>query len=427
MSISDFFGSEIDYDQLPDENILCVDMKSFYASIECSRRGLDPFTTCLAVVGDRSRRGSVVLAATPRVKEKYNLGTGSRLYEIPENSEIKVVEGRMGVYLRVSTALTRLFTEFVPFEAIQVYSIDESWLQLDNSFERLGDSWETARQIRQALREKFDLPCSMGLGPNMFLSKVAMDIEGKKRGLVEWRYEDVPDKLWPIPLEECWGIGHKLAQKFRQGGVKTVGDLARLSRSYLEQRFGIMGSQLYYHARGIDLSRVRDKFTHQPRNLGKGITLFKDYTDPREIKTVIFDLSEQAAHRAREYNLIGKTVSLGITYSHRELEKGFYRQRTRPEYTNLTGDIYETCVELFAENYEGQAVRRVRVTLGNFVKDSSLRLNLFAPGKINQVELGQIKDELEKKFGPRALFFARSLLGGGVRERIKKTIGGQRR
>lgn len=424
MESYDYLEAEIDQQELPHRNILCVDMKAFYASIECVARKLDPLETYLAVVGDRDREGGVILAASPPLKEKYNIKTGNRLYEIPDNPEIKIVEARMGTYVETSVAITRLFNQFVPLEAIHVYSIDESWLKLDGTERLWGPKWEAARRIKKTLREKTGLYCSMGLGPNMFLAKVAMDIEGKKKGLVEWNYDDVPEKLWPVKLGECWGIGSRLEKRFNRRGIETVGELARLPRDYLEKHFGIMGSQLYYHARGIDLSRVEGQFEHQPKNLGKGITLFKDYTEEKEIKTVIFDLSEQVASRAREYSLAGKTVSLGISYSRNELQSGFFRQRTLPEYTNLTRKIYETSLELLSENYGGQAVRRVRVTLGNFVEDSSLCLNLFTDEKMKKVAVEEIKDELEKKFGPGALFYARSLLSGSVRERIMNTIGG---
>ena len=107
-------GMEIDYEQLPDNKILCVDMRSFFASVEAVERGWDPLEVCLAVVGDKSRPGSVVLAASPALKEKYNIKTGSRLYEIPEKKEIKIVEARMGLYLQRSLQITLLLGNLYP-------------------------------------------------------------------------------------------------------------------------------------------------------------------------------------------------------------------------------------------------------------------------------------------------------------------------
>ncbi|MFW6381724.1 MAG: DNA polymerase thumb domain-containing protein [Bacillota bacterium] len=416
---------EINYNQLPHKQILCVDMKAFYASIEAVDRGYDPLAIHLAVVGDKQRQGSVILAASPALKQDYHLKTGNRLYEIPDIPEILVVEARMGLYVRVSLAITRFFNEFVPLEAIQVYSIDEAWIKLDGTERRLGDSRQAALKIKQGLKKRFGLDCSMGLGPNMFLAKVAMDIEGKQKGLACWGYEDVPEKLWPVPLVDCWGIGSRLARRFYRIGVKTVGDLAYLPLDYLEKRLGIMGNQLYYHAWGVDLSRVTGHYLDRPENLGRGITLLRDYRDAEEVKTVIFDLAEEVGQRARARELSGKTVSLSLGYSREELEGGFNRQRTLDRYTNLTRDIYQTCLELFRENYGGQVVRRVAVTLGNFSEQGVIQMKLF-DSDTRRIELHEVKDRLQKRFGYKALFYGRSLKSGSVRERIKTTIGGHK-
>lgn len=416
---------EIDYKELPRENILCVDMKSFFASIEAVDRGLDPLKVCLAVVGDKKRQGAVILAASPMLKKKYKIKTGNRLYEIPGNSEIKIVNARMGLYLRRSLEITLLFREFVPLEAIHVYSIDESWLKLDGTEKTYGDKIQLARRIKSELKTRFGLPSSMGIGPNMFLAKVAMDVEGKKKGLVEWTYQDIEEKLWPIKLEDCWGIGSRIARHFKRIGISTMGDLAQLPLNYLERKFGIMGSQLYYHARGVDLSKVEGHYKDKHKSMGRGITLFRDYTDQNEIKTVIFELAEEATQRARENSLTGKTVSLAVSYSKNGLKKGFHVQRTLPNYTNSTQEVYRVAIELFRENYHYQPVRRLSLALGNLSNVSGLQLNLFTD-KLREARLNETKDNLQNRYGYKALFSGKSLRQGSVRDRIKTTIGGHK-
>lgn len=416
----------IDYKQLPNNKILCVDMKSFFASVEAVDHGWDPLKVCLAVVGDQNRPGAVVLAASPALKEKYNIRTGNRLYEIPENREIKIVNARMGLYLKRSLEITLLFKGFVPLDAIHVYSIDESWLKLDGTERLLGDEWKVARMIKEKIKSNFGLPSSMGLGPNMFLAKVAMDVEGKKKGLVEWKYDDVREKLWPVPIKDCWGIGSRMSKWFKKISVNTIGDLAQLPLELLEEKFGIIGNQLYYHAWGVDLSKVEGHYADKQKALGRGITLFKDYSDREEIKTVIFELAEEVAKRARNKNLAGKTVVLGIGYSKNEKDGGFHLQRTRQEYTNLTSDIYRLALDLFNENYQGQLVRKVSMALANLAPSLSIQLSLFED-KSQEINLSQVKDTLQDRFGYKALFFGKSLRSGSVRERIKTTIGGHGR
>ena len=401
-------------------------MKSFYASIEAAERGLDPWEDCLAVVGDKRREGGVVLAATPALKEKYHIGTANRVYQIPESSEIKIVEARMGLYLDRSMEITRIFNQYVPLDSIHVYSVDESWLDLDGTEKLYGDKMKAAAEIKQRLLEEYDLSCSMAVGPNMFLAKVAMDVEGKKKGLVEWTYEDVPDKLWPLSLKECWGIGSRLAHRFAKIGVKTVGDLAHLSLNYLEKKFGVMGNQLYYHAWGVDLSRLEGHYQDAPRNIGRGITLYRDYSEKEEIKTVIFELSEVVARRARQGNMAGRTINLSLGYSREESKGGFHRQRSIEGHTNLVFDIYQTCLELFHEFYSGERVRKVSVSLSNLTSDKALQLNLFK-NKDKEAQLNYLKDQLQDKFDYKALFYGRSLKEGSIRERINTTIGGHKK
>ncbi|MFW6305944.1 MAG: UV damage repair protein UvrX [Bacillota bacterium] len=414
---------EINYAQLPDNKILCVDIKSFFASVEAVDLGWDPMQVCLVVVGDQNRDGAVVLASSPLMKKKYNIRTGNRLFEVPQSSDIHIVDARMGLYLKRSLEITLLFKKFVPLNAIHVYSIDESWLNLNGTERLYGNTYKAAEKIKDELKKRFGLASSMGIGPNMFLAKVAMDIEGKKNGLTQWTYDDIKEKLWPIPVKECWGIGRKLSGWFNKIGVNTVGDVANLPLEFLEDKFGILGNQLYYQAWGVDLSKLEGHYKDRHKALGRGITLFKDYTDYNEIKTVIFELSEEVAWRARNKNLIGKTIVLGIGYSKSEKKPGFHVQRTRQEYTNLASEVFQIALQLFGENYKGEAVRKVSVALGNLSGASSMKLNLFED-KLIEINLSEVKDAIEDRYGYQALFTGRSLRTGSVRERIKTTIGG---
>ncbi len=412
------------YQNFPSNIILCVDMKSFYASIEAAARNLDPYQVPLAVVGDKTRPGSVILAATPALKEKYQIKTANRLYEIPDNSEIEIVESRMGLYVEQATAITKFFTKYVPFIDIQVYSIDESWLNLSGIVGNWEDAIKKSRQIKKELYEQFHLPCSMGLGPNMFLAKVAMDTEGKKKGLAVWKYHDVKNKLWPLPLAKCWGIGSRITSHLNKVGITTIGELAQLPLAYLEKRFGIMGNQLHYHAWGIDLSEVGEFIPDEKKSIGRGITLYEDYCDIKQIEIVVFELAEVVASRARTAQKSGKTVGLGLTYSKSEKEKGFYRQFTSKTSLVLAEEILEVCQKLLNENYQpGLAVRKVRVNLSNLVERSQQQLNLFEDRQ-KKIKLAKLQDELQRNFDYKALFFGVSLKEGSIKERINTTIGG---
>jgi len=266
----------------------------------------------------------------------------------------------------------------------------------------------------------------MGIAPNMFLAKVAMDIEGKITGLAAWNYVDVPDKLWPLKLSKCWGIGGKTERKLNNIGVSTMGELAHLPLSYLENKFGIMGNQLYYHAWGIDYSKLEGHYDDRPKNIGRGITLLRDYNNPEEIKTVIFNLAEEAAKRVRKNALSGKTVSLSIGYSKKEKSAGFSRQTTFEKPSSLTADIYQAAVSLFEKYYQGETVRKLSLSLGNFTENKKTQLNLF-DDNYKKIKINKIRDKLAGKMGHDVLFYARNLSSGSIKKKIDSTIGGHKK
>lgn len=128
----------IDYNALPHNKILCVDMKSFYASCSAVMEGLDPLDCYVAICGNKERQGSVVLAASPRLKKEFGIKTGSRMFEIPNDPRIKILEPKMATYLRISTEISRVFNRYVPKEAIHTYSVDESFIKVDGALHLWG-------------------------------------------------------------------------------------------------------------------------------------------------------------------------------------------------------------------------------------------------------------------------------------------------
>ncbi|MGI6227658.1 MAG: DNA polymerase thumb domain-containing protein, partial [Peptococcales bacterium] len=320
----------------------------------------------------------------------------------------------------------RLLNEFVPLEAIHVYSVDESWICVDGTERLFGDRWEIAKKIKGAIEARFGLPTCIGIGPNKFLAKVILDIAAKKNGIAECRYEDVPDKLWPQPVEKAWGVGRRMKRNLNQMGILTLGHLAHYPLEQLKKRFGVIGEQLYWHAWGVDLSPVTGYHpTNYQKGFGHGITLLRDYNKAAEIKTVILELCEEVARRAREVKMAAKTVSLGLGYSHEAPGGGFFRSFTREEPTNITMEIYEVCLILFTKNYQGEVVRQVHVSLTNLVPDNAVQLNLFED-RVKSHKLGFVVDKVRAKFGSASLLRAQSYTEGGIMPDRAQKIGGHK-
>ncbi|MHA6489199.1 DNA polymerase IV [Bacillus cabrialesii] len=417
----------IDYASLPKRTFLTVDMRSFYASASAVMLGLDPMKCYLAVVGDTERSGSVVLAASPALKKRFGIKTGSRLYEIPDHPQIHIVNPQMRMFIKLSTNITHLFYQFAAPEDILTYSVDESILRCDHLKRLWGTPLDLAKRIQNAIYRDFGVPATVGIGPNMLMSKLALDLEAKKSpsGIAEWTYEDVQKKLWPVhPLSKMWGIGRRMERNLNRMGIATVGQLANYPVELLEKRFGIMGSQLYYHAHGVDLSELGTPMRQEQISFGKSQILLRDYNEEAEIKSVILEMCEEVASRARKAKKAGRTIHLGVGYSHTVGGGGFHRSLTIDQPTNITMKLYKACLALFKKFYQGQTVRSLSVTLGNVVDDNQFQMSLFEENNEKERQLGHVMDSIREKYGSDAILRAISYTTAGTALKRAKLVGG---
>ncbi|ASN05449.1 Y-family DNA polymerase [Virgibacillus necropolis] len=413
----------MDYSTYPRNDVLCIDMRSFYASVEAVKLGLDPMKDQLAVVGDTNRTGSIVLAASPELKKKHGVSNVSRFFELPDDPGIHIVNAHMADYLAVSLEITKLINQYVPKEAIHQYSVDEVWVTVNGLQKLFGDRWQVAKLIKQDILKNMGITCSIGIGDNKFLAKVVMDLHAKKAGIAECKYEDVKEKLWPFPVQDIWGIGRRMQNNLNRMGIVNLGQLANFSLEHLKKRFGIMGEQLYRHAWGVDLSPVLGNFTKlEQKGFGHGISLLRDYSK-EEVAACILDLSEEACRRARTANKAGRTIHLGISYS-KVTGGGFNRSRSITFPTNITMEVYGICMQLFAKFHDGFSdIRHVYVTLDNLYENAETQLDLF-DDKPKKKDIGYVMDSIRDKYGSTAILRATSYTEAGITIGRSKKIGG---
>ncbi|GAA0293446.1 DNA polymerase V [Gracilibacillus halotolerans] len=413
----------MDYSYFPRHEVLCIDMRSFYASIECVKRGLDPMSAMLAVVGDKERSGSIILAASPALKEKYGVSNVSRYFELPKDPNIHVVQAKMGDYVKVSIEITRLLNQYVPKEAIHPYSVDEMWITVDGLQPLYGSTEHIAQMIKDEILDTMGLTCAIGIGDNKFLAKVVMDLYAKKKGIATCRYEDVPRLLWPVPIEKIWGIGKRLTHHLNRMGILYLGQLANYPLERLKKRFGVIGEQLYWHAWGVDLSPVYQDFESidEQKGFSHGITLLRDYT-AEEALISILDLCEEVCKRSRTHHKAGRTIQLSIGYANNT--GGFSRSRSIPIPTNVTMDVYDVCLQLFQEFYDQKSnIRRITVALTYLFEDIETQLNLFYD-QTKKKDIGYVMDSIRDKYGSTSLLRASSYMDAGITRERSKKIGG---
>lgn len=409
-----------------ERNILCIDLKSFFASVECVERNLDPFTTPLIVADPSRKGGAITLAVTPYMK---TLGVPSRgrVFEIPKNIKYITATPRMSLYVKKSKEVINCFLDFVSKEDMHVYSIDEAFLDVTDYLKLYKmDDVTLAKTIMARIKEKTGLTSTCGIGPNLLLAKVALDIESKHSPdfIAKWTYDDVKTKLWNItPLDEMWGIGSKTMKKLNDLGIYKVGDINKYSKDFYKKRFGVLGEELYLHSNGIDNSNIKDdKYEIKNKSYGLSQILYKDYT-PEEAILIVKEMCETICKRLRSNKKVCGVVGFGIGYS-RSVGGGFYHSKKLSESTDNENVIFSVCKSIYESYIEEEPIRKVSISLGKITDNNYVQLNLFEEVNETINEISMVVDEINKKFGDNAILKASSLLNYSTIKMRNKKMGG---
>ena len=410
-------------------NIISIDLKSFFASCECIDRGLDPFITPL-VVCDPSRNGAITLAVTPYLK-KLGVPSRGRAYNLPKNIKIIKAAPRMSLYIKKSKEVLGVYLEFVAKEDLHIYSIDEVFLDVTDYLHMYNLSdYELALKIINRVKEKTGLTTTAGIGPNILLAKIAMDIEAKHtpNNIAKWTYEDVPYKLWNItPLSKMWSIGANMERNLNKIGLYKVGDIAKYDKNILKEKFGIIGLELWEHANGIDLSKISDlnNYTPKEKSISHSQILFKDYNRDNT-PIIINEMISVLSKRLRNSNKQTSCISLGIGYS-KNYGGGFYHSQKLDTSIFKEEDISRICLNMFDKYYKDDIpIRKVTISLGRLSDDIGVQLNLFENFKQSEINRNKDKtiDEINNKYGANTLLKASSLLSDSTIKSRNKKIGG---
>ena len=407
-------------------NFLCIDLKSFFASCECLERNLNPFSYPLVVASTTQGKGAITLAVTPYLK---TLGVKSRgrLYEIPKNIKYTIAKPRMSLYLKKSKEVIKVYLKYVSEDDLHIYSIDECFLDVTDYLKLYKKTdYELALNILKDIKNSTGLYATCGIGPNMLLAKVAMDIEAKhnKDFIAKWTYKDIPTKLWSItPLSKMWGIGTRMEKNLNKLHIYSIKDLANYDKLKLKKRFGILGLELWNHANGIDLSRIINN-NAKDKSYSHSQVLFKDYNG-NNIKLIINEMVQVIAKRLRDNNKTCQTVHFGISYS-KTVGSGFSHQIKLDTPTDNETIIYKACELIFSKFYNDLPIRKVSISCGNLKNKSSIQLNLFNSYNeiIKEDNINKEIDKIKAKFGKNALLKASSLLEDSTIKSRNQKIGG---
>lgn len=407
---------------------MSIDLKSFFASCECVNRGLDPFTTPL-VVADTSRgNGAMTLAVTPYLRSK-GVNSRSRVFTLPKNVKIIFAKPRMKLYETYSEKVREIFKSFISEEDIHIYSIDEVFMDVTDylKYYKMTDI-ELAKKIMKTIKDKTGLTSTCGIGPNIFLSKVAMDIEAKhnKEFIAKWTFNDIETKLWNIePLSSVWGIGKNTEKKLNNLGIKKVKDINNYTRDFYIKRFGnVAGNDIWCKANGIDFTTIKDL---NERTKNKSISmsqiLYRDYSKEEAI-LIVKEMNDMLSNKLRRMNKTTKLIYLGINYS-RDLCKKFKETILLNESEDIPERIYEVLEYIYYKNIENLPIRKITIAYSKLSNKKCTQLSLFENNIIETDNYHKAIDKINERFGHTSILRASSLLKNSTiknREKFKNII-----
>lgn len=377
--------------------IFLVDMNAFFISCEMS---VNPALKGkpAAVAGNPKNRSGIILAANYDAR-RYGVKTTMLIHEARRLCPgLVLVPPSHGLYDAKSREVMRILCRYSP--VIQQNSIDEAWMDMTGSESLFGKPLEIAGKIMKDIQEELDLWCSIGISENKFLAKMASEMK-KPQGITEVWEKDVPQKIWPLPVREMYGIGKQTERKLLDMAIYTIGDIAGCHVDILYKTFGKFGEELHRLANGIDPSPVTEHPQHDSKSISRSTTLSRDIADLDCAKAVLLRLAEDVGAEARSYGFKGKTVSIVIKYG--DFQSITRQKSIQPTY--LTRDIYQIGIKLLTENWNtNRPVRLLGIGLGNIDESPVEQVSIFETAELDtgnkkEEKLERAMDTIREKFG----------------------------
>lgn len=405
-----------------------IDLKSFYAGVECALRGLDPFKTPLVVCDESRGDGTIIMAVTPYLKSR-GLSNVMRKFDLPKGIPYIFAKPQMELYVQKSTEFNALLLNYFAKEDWYPYSIDETFINLTPYLKLYKKSPEEIIEfLIKEIYFHFKLYVTVGIAPNMFLAKCVLDLEAKKdpRFYARWTKEDVEEKLWKVkPLRKIWGIGPGYERRLHKLGLYTLKDVALYPKVKMKEHFGIMGEQLWEHAHGIDNTDLSETYIPLNKSLTSGQVLFRDYSLD-EVPVLIREMTDELCMRMRKNHLKAKKVGLAILSSKPEA-KTYSKSMTLLLPTSGNSELYNAFLEVLGRfNIKGK-IRSLHLSVSGLTSDPYEQISLIEEYvSVNQKEqkMWETIDDLHARFGKDKIMRANALTKASTYLKRIRLIGG---
>lgn len=412
---------------------LCIDLKSFYASVECVERGLDPLTANLAVADPERSDRTICLAISPSMKA-LGIKNRCRVFQIPKGVDYIMAPPRMKLYIAYSADIYAVYLKYIAKEDIHVYSIDEAFLDVtDYLYLYQMDAKELAVKIMEDVKASTGITATAGIGTNLYLAKVALDITAKHaKDYIGYLDKELYRKeLWNHqPLQDFRRVGSGTVKRLAEMGIRTMGELARTDESLLYQRFGIDAELLIDHAWGRETTTMADIKAYKPRSnsVSSGQVLARNYSYEEGV-LIVKEMTDALCLDLMDRGLVTESVSMVIGYSYetgREPSRG-----TRPMTicTNSCRMILPYVMELYDRIVDKKLpIRRLNIIFNQVMDEAYEQYDLFTnPLEVERDrKLQKAVLQVKKRFGKNALVRGMDLQEAGTAMERNRQIGGHR-
>lgn len=430
---------------------LCIDLKSFYASVECTDRGWDPFTTKLVVADPERSQTTICLAVSPALKALGVPGR-CRVFEIPKDIDYFMAPPRMKRYMEVSTHIYSLYLRYVSPQDVHVYSIDECFIDATPYLSLYHmDAVTFAKTLTKTVFDDTGICATVGIGTNLFLAKVALDITAKHThdGIGILNETSFKQQIWfHQPITDIWNIGPGIARRLAKYGVHTLAGICAMKRKTLYKEFGVNAEYLIDHAWGQEPCTIAQIHSYVPEghSLVNGQVLPCDYT-LEETRIVMHEMIDASILELVQKGLVAESISLSIGYarpkitaetkssfpqespSHRHFYAHTGGTRKIDRRTNSARVLKQHFELLFNETTsDALPIRRISIGFGGLLPEKYATITLFDNRKAEIKE--RCRQEaiiaIREKFGKNAMLKGISLQEKATARERNNQVGGHR-
>lgn len=412
---------------------LCIDLKSFYASVECVERGWDPLTARLVVADPERSEKTICLAVSPALKQ-MGVPNRCRVFQIPKEIPYKMAPPRMQLYIDYAVEIYGVYLKYIAKEDIQVYSIDEAFLDVTDYLHLYQmTAVELGRKIMQDILDTTKIPAACGVGTNLYLAKVALDILAKHETdriayLDEARYRE---KLWKHkPLTDFWRVGRGTVERLSNMGICTMEEIAHARESLLYKAFGIDAELLIDHAWGREPVTIADIKAYRPKNtsFSSGQVLPRDY-EYEEGVLVVKEMADLLCLDLVDQGLVTSHISLVIGYSNQKCFEPAKGSTTLRSATSSNRRLLSYVEQLYRRIVRpGAYIRRITLTYTCVMTEDYQQFDLFSNPEETEkdVKAQRAAISIKQRYGRNAILKGMNLEESATTIERNGQIGGHK-